>query len=252
MASLHMPFWVTSLYTGTWIFSEKWCKFQAVIQSTSGNASILTMGLIAFNRYFRVVKPALYNRVYSSKRMARLYCAIAWIASMLLATPPLYGWGKMIYYPSCSVCSFNWKIENISYIIVTVGVVINGTTVSILYCYYKIYKTLKESSQNVNAHGIQDGAASSARPETDIRLLKTCFTVVCVFQLTWAPISVAVIFETAGCVIPREVCTVAVYLMFTSSLVNPMIYGIMNSQFRGAFKRALMFGTCGNNQIQGS
>ena len=36
MASLHMPFWVTSLYTGTWIFSEKWCKFQAVIQSTSG------------------------------------------------------------------------------------------------------------------------------------------------------------------------------------------------------------------------
>ena len=252
MASLHMPFWVTSLYTGTWIFSEKWCKFQAVIQSTSGNASILTMGLIAFNRYFRVVKPGLYNRVYSSKRMARLYCAIAWIASMLLATPPLYGWGKMIYYPSCSVCSFNWKIENISYTIVTVGVVINGTTVSILYCYYKIYKTLKESSQNINAHGIQDGVASSARPETDIRLLKTCFTVVCVFLLTWAPISVAVIFETAGCVIPREVCTVAVYLMFTSSLVNPMIYGIMNSQFKEAFKRALMFGTCGNNQIQGS
>ena len=135
MASLHMSFWVTSLYTGTWIFSEKWCEVQAVIRSTLGNASILTMGLIAFNRYFWVVKPALYNKVYSSKKMARLYCAIAWIASMLLATQPLYGWGKMIYNPSCSVCYFNWKIENISYTIVTMGVVINGTTVSILYFY---------------------------------------------------------------------------------------------------------------------
>ena len=37
--------------------------------------------------------------------------------------------------------------------------------------------------------------------------------------------------------------------MFTSSLVNPLIYGIMNPQFRAAFKRALTFRGYGNNQI---
>ena len=26
MASFHMPFWIISLYKGTWIFSEKWCE----------------------------------------------------------------------------------------------------------------------------------------------------------------------------------------------------------------------------------
>ena len=51
MATLHMPFWVITLYTGTWIFSERWCEIQAVIQCTLGLASILNMGLIAFNRY---------------------------------------------------------------------------------------------------------------------------------------------------------------------------------------------------------
>ena len=252
MASLHMPFWIITLYTGTWIFSERWCEIQAVIQSTLGLASILNMGLIAFNRYIRVVKPALYSRLFPSKRMAGFYCALVWIASLLLATPPLYGWGKMAYHPLFAVCTFDWKFENILYVIVMVGVVLNGTTVSIFYSYYKIYKTLKESTQNLNAHSVQDGAAASGRPATDIRLLKTSFTVVCVFLITWGPVSAVVIVETAGSFIPRETFMAAVYLMFTSSLANPIIYGIMNPQFQRAFKRALIFGRYSNNQTSQS
>ena len=76
MASLYMPFWVTSLYTGNWIFSETWCEFQGAILGTLAIASALNMGLIAFNRYIRVVKPALYSRLFPSKRVARLYCAL--------------------------------------------------------------------------------------------------------------------------------------------------------------------------------
>ena len=45
MATLHMPFWVISLYTGTWIFSERWCEIQVVINCTLGVASIPNMGL---------------------------------------------------------------------------------------------------------------------------------------------------------------------------------------------------------------
>ena len=252
MASLHMPFWVITLYTGTWIFSETWCEIQAVIQCTLGLASILSMGLIAFNRYIRVVKPALYSRLFPSRRMARFYCALVWIASLLLATPPLYGWGKMAYHPIFAFCTFNWTIEHISWAIVTIGGVINGTAVSIIYSYYKIYKTLKGSTENLNAHRIQDGAPSSGRPATDIRLLKTSFTVVCVFLITWGPMSAVVIFEIAGSFIPREIYMAAVYLMFTSSLANPIIYGIMTPHFQVAFKRALIFGRYGNNQVSQS
>ena len=249
MASLYMPFWVTNLYTGTWIFSETWCEFQGAILGTLAIASALNMGLIAFNRYIRVVKPELYSRLFPSKRVARLYCALVWIASLLLATPPLYGWGKIVYHPLFTACCFDWKFENISYAIVIVGIVFNGTTVSIFHFYYNIYKTLKESTQNLNAHSMEDRVASSGRPETDIRLLKTSFTVVCVFLMTWGPISFVVLLETAGCSIPREVFMASMYLMFSSSLVNPIIYGIMNPQFRAAFKRALTFRGYSNNQI---
>ena len=247
MASLHLSFWVTSLYTGTWIFSEKWCEFQAAIQFTLGIASILNMGLISFNRYFRVVKPALYSKIFASKRMARVYCALVWVASLLLATPPLYGWGKMAYHPYFAVCSFTWEIQYISYAILVVGGVVNGTTLAIFYSYYKIYKTLKESTRNLNAHGIEDG-----RHRTDIRLLKTSFTVVCVFVMTWGPVSVIVIVETVGCFIPSRIFLAVIFLMFTSSLANPIVYGIMNPQFQAAFKRALSFGRYGNDQISQS
>ena len=199
------------------------------------------MGLIAVNRYIRVVKPALYNRLFPSKRIARVYCALVWIASMLLATPPLYGFGKMTYNPLFAICSFAWKAEHILYIILVVGVVINGTTVLIFYCYYKIYKTLKESTQNLNAHSIEDGAALSESPRTDIKLLKTSFTIVCIFLMIWGPVTVVVIVESAGIFIPREISMPVIFLVFIGSLVNPIIYGIMNPQFQAAFKRALRF-----------
>ena len=249
MATLYMPFWVISLHSGTWIFSEKWCQLSAAILSTLGATSHLTMGLIAFNRYVRVVKPAMYSRLFPSNRMARFYCALVWIASTLVATPPLYGWGKIAYHPFFAICTFSWKIQHISYGIVLMAVLVNGNTIAIFYSYYKIYKILKESTQNLNAHSAEDGAALSERRRSDIKLLKTSFAVVCTFVVTMGPGPVLVICETAGCLIPRTISLAAVYLMFTSSLVNPIIYGLMNPQFQAAFKRTLSFGRCGNNQI---
>ena len=254
MATLHMPFWVISLYTGTWIFSERWCEIQAVINCTLGVASILNMGLIAFNRYIRVVKPALYSRLFLSKLEKGTILLRPGKDSFFTSytTPPLYGWGKMAYHPLFAICTFNWTAGDITWAMITVSGVINGTTVSIFYSYYKIYKSLKESTQNLNAHSIEDAAASSRRPATDIRLLKTSFTVFCVFLVTWGPVTAVVIVETAGSLIPREIFTVAIYLMFISSLVNPIICGIMNPPFQAAFKRALNFGRYGNNQIRES
>ena len=125
-----------SLYRGASIFSESWCEVQAVIEATLGIASILTMGLIAFNRYIRVVKQALYNRLFPSKRTAQLYRGVVWIASTFFATPPLCGWGKVVYHRRYAICNF---------VLVIVGSGNTTTTAAIFYCYYKIYKILKES-----------------------------------------------------------------------------------------------------------
>ena len=91
----------------------------------------------------------------------------------------------------------------------------------------------------MNAHGQENGINNLNNHRTDMKLLKTCFTVSCFFVMTWGPGSIIVIFETIGFKMPQEVYTTITYLTFSGSFVNPIIYGIMNPQFKAAFKKAL-------------
>ena len=109
MATLNMPFWITSLFTGKWSFSQEWCEISASIHHTMVLASLLTMGLIALNRYMKVVKRSLYIKFFPSKRAAWLSCGLVWLVAVLFSTPPLYGWGKMNFDSDFLLCSFSWK-----------------------------------------------------------------------------------------------------------------------------------------------
>ncbi|XP_031550536.1 muscarinic acetylcholine receptor gar-3-like [Actinia tenebrosa] len=230
MAFLHMPFWVGSIITGRWVAGQTFCPWAAAMQFTFGICSILTMGLIAVNRFFKVVKSNSYAKYFKSRRSAVFYCLLVWMAAALLATPPLYGWGVMRYHDKFALCTLIWDKQHLSYVLTIILGVINGTTVVIFYCYYKIYKTVKSSSTNVAAH-LQNNASHA----TDIKLLKSTFAVVCFFLATWMPVSLVVVYETVGGRPPRFVFASVIFLMFTSSCGNPIIYGILNPQFRRAF-----------------
>ena len=245
MATLSMPFWITSLYTGKWNLGQEWCEFSASVQQTMGLASLLNLGLIALNRYVKVVKRALYTKFFPSKRVAWLYSGFVWLVSLLLATPPLYGWGKMNFDSDAFICAFNWRNENVSFLILHAGV-FNVTTCAIINSYWKIYRTVKESTDNVNANVVQNSVGAQRFHRTDIDVLKSCFTVVCFFLITWGPMGLVCFIITVGGHIPHKVLTVSVYLLFSSSVVNPIIYGITNPQFKQAFKKAFRCGRFGN------
>ena len=245
MATLNMPFWITSLYAGKWNLSQEWCEVSATVHHTIVMASLLTMCLIALNRYMKVVKRSLYIKFFPSKRAAWLYCALVWLVSVLFATPPLYGWGKMKFDSDFFVCTFNWKQGHVSFVIVLSGF-FYVTMFAIFYTYWKIYQTVKESTDNVHANVVQNGVGAPKFHRTDIHVLKSSLTAVCFFLITWIPKALCSFIIIGGGHIPREVTKVSAYLLFTSSLVNPIIYGIMNPQFKKAFKKAFSCGRYGN------
>ena len=251
MATLNMPFWITSLYSGKWILRQEWCEVSATVQHTMALATSLIMGLIALNRYMKVVKRTIYIKFFPSKRAAWLYCGLVWLVSVLFATPPLYGWGKMNFDSDFLLCIFNWKDGHFSFVIL-LGGFFDVTMVAIFYSYWKIYQTVKESTDNVNANVLQNGVSATRFHRTDIDVLKSCFTVVCLFLITWFPIAVCTFTITSGGYLPHEVRKVSVYLFFASSLVNPIIYGIMNPQFKEAFKKAFSCGRYGSDNTDQS
>ena len=203
------------------------------------------MGLIAVNRYLKVVKPNLYPKFFPNKRKARIYCAAVWLITALLSTPPLYGWGKFAYHKGFCVCTILYEIEQISYAICVAGIAVNSVTCVIIVCYYKIYRTVKASSANMSYHAaegnVSSTSSSDACPATDIKVLKATFTVVCVYMLCWIPVTMVALSEAVFGPPPRLVSIVVIYLMYCSSGVNPLIYGMMNPQFKAAFAKALKY-----------
>lgn len=229
MALFHMPFWFISIYNGKWIFSQQVCDFQAATMFAFGSASITTMAVISINRYFKIVRPQKYNDLFGSKKRVLIYCVLTWIVGVFFAMPPVYGWGVYKYHRQFIACSLIWE-HHISFVVIFLGGFVNGITITIFICYYKIYKVVKQSSQNVASHG--NGDTTSI---TDIKILKSTFAVVCGYVCCWMPVSIVCLTETIGGYPPRAIYAVSIYLMYSSSCINPIIYGILNPQFRRAF-----------------
>ena len=251
MATLNMPFWITSLFSGKWNFSQEWCDVSALLHHTMILASVFILGLIALNRYMKVVKRSLYIKFFPTKKAAWLYCGLVWLVAVLFSTPPLYGWGKMNFDSDFLVCSFSWKEGHFSFVILLAGF-LNVTTFAIIYSYWKIYQTVKESSNNVSVNVVQNGVGAPGFHRADIDVLKSCFTVVCFFLITWGLPGVCASTITGGGHIPHELRKLSVYLLFSSSLTNPIIYGIMNPQFKQAFKKTFSCGRYGNGNADQS
>ena len=86
---------------------------------------------------------------------------------------------------------------------------------------------------NVNANIVQNGVGAPRFHRTDIDVLKSCFTVVCFFLIIWGPVGLIIVITViiVGEHIPHEVLKLSVYLLLSSSVVDPIIYAIMSQQF---------------------
>ena len=81
------------------------------------------------------------------------------------------------------------------------------------------------------ANIVQNGVGAPRFHRTDIDVLKSCFTVVCFFLIIWGPVGLGDFVIIVGEHIPHEVLKLSVYLLLSSSVVDPIIYAIMSQQF---------------------
>ena len=244
-ALMVMPFWIVSLYSERWIFSTEICEWSATMQGICATVSGWTMAGIAVNRWVRVARRNVYSKFFPSMARTVIYCVMMWAFFVLLASPPLYGWGRVDYHQRAALCTLVWKIENLSYAMILVAIPFGMSYFIITICYYKIYRKVRASSSRMRAHALSSGMSSTSlssahftRPR-DIRILKVNFTVVCAYTACWVPGVLVILSETIFGPPPGFVNTIVVFLVFCSSGVNPIIYGVMNPQFKKAFRSTL-------------
>ena len=245
MATLHLPFWIVSLYSGQWPLGHLACRFVGFSELVFGTASLQTMAGIAVNRYFSIVKRNLYVKYFSDHKTTYLIIAFSWIVPVFVCSPPLYGWGTIEFSDKFTDCTMGWNVNDISYIAYILTLSILTTIIIIICCYFAIFRFVRRSSRQIQTHiqseihNNQHINTTTAKRET--KIIKIFVAVVGVYVLCWTPVCVVGIFEIIDRVAPRFVYIIVYYMMFSSSFWNPIIYSLFNTQFKEAFKQ--MFNT---------
>ena len=103
VAVLSMPVTAVSIIEERWVFGDAACEALGFFTILSFIASVMSLSMIAINRYFYIVKWNTYTTTFS-KRKAMLYGAAVWIVSIALASPPLFGWAEYRFIPGKSYC----------------------------------------------------------------------------------------------------------------------------------------------------
>ena len=240
MAIFHMPFWIVSLYYGRLMFSNATCQIVGSTLLMFGTVSLNTLAIIAVNRYLNVVKKHIYVKLFGGRRVAKLSCFLTWIVATMFTSPPLYGWGAVTFSEKFTDCVLAWEWEHFPYIVVLLTFAIILPTVLIFYAYISIYRKVRVSAVRLASHSIGVNLPNESLREiaqsSEQKVLLTSFTVVCVYLICWLPVCVVGLSQLFGYQQSRVFYMAAINLMFSSSFSNPIIYGLLNPQFKEAFK----------------
>ena len=240
-ASTVMPLTIGVLITGRWPYGEALCNVHAFFTLFSVYVSPTTMGLTAFNRYVRIVKPGHYSSIFNA-RQSKIYVAAIWlIVSGYALVPRLAGWTDYGFIPGYAVCTIVHPREAMKiahYCIVVVFFFLLPLAVA-TFSYYKIFTMVNQHKINTNL-AIKEECRISVR---EIHISKSLAIIVLAFALCWIPFWVVAMMQrfAPDTVVPRNVQLLCPFLLFFSSTINPFIYAGMNPSFRAEFRAILLF-----------
>lgn len=251
-ACMVMSLAVGVLITGGWPYGAALCNLHAFFTLFSVYVSPTTMGLTAYNRYVRIVKPQAYSRIFTTPR-SKLYVAAIWlIVSGYVAIPRLAGWTEYGFIPGYAVCTIVHPTETMKIIHYCIVVSfffllpLGTATVS----YYKVFTAI--SQHNLNMVSTNEGGEQQGRlTAKEIKITKSLAIIVLAFGLCWVPFWVIAVMQrfTSDAVVPRNVQLLCTFLLFFSSTVNPFIYAGMNLSFRAEFRSLLICRVCRSSSV---
>lgn len=224
VALFSMPVWVTYLLTGPngATLSRAWTMVDILI----GTASIMNLMAISFDRVLCIKNPLQYSHWMTPRK------ATAMIT------------GVWIYSISVAVTSFLFFVERIFNLIVFIMCFCVPLLV-IITAYSIIFKVALRQIRQIRAIAPNQYARSHSRFLKEFKAAKTLAVVVGAFVICWLPfVTLNVIYSLCDpshdCpVVKPEVIMVTKWMHYGNSLLNPIIYTVMNREFRRAFKALL-------------
>ncbi|KAG9333623.1 hypothetical protein JZ751_010796 [Albula glossodonta] len=200
--------------------------------------SLISLAMLSYDRYSTLT---VYNKRAPDYRKPLLAVGGSWLYSLFWTVPPLLGWSSYGLEGAGTSCSVSWTErtpQSHSYIICLFIFCLVLPVTVMVYCYGRLLYAVKQVGK------IRKTAAR--RREYHI-LFMVITTVVC-YLLCWMPYGIVALMATFGRpgTISPVASVVPSLLAKSSTVINPLIYILMNKQFYRCFlilfrcKRRLM------------
>ena len=224
-----MPLSVAFLASSKWPFGTSVCNVSAILKLSLAKVSLYTMALMALNRYYKIVKASKYQATFK-KKFIILTASVVWVAPIFVCLLAAFAFGfnaepKLEF----GICTQAF-LQSIDFTMSILIVFLYLPYFIIAFCYWNIYRVVKTHNTSVSwqSSNVQD-----------IKISKTLFVTVIGFASLWMPAHV-IFITSIHVTLPRELTLLATLLVFSSSCVNPFIYGFMNRAFKHDFKKCFV------------
>ncbi|XP_033633488.1 free fatty acid receptor 4-like [Asterias rubens] len=260
--TLMVPLVMVTRVTGVWVFGEVLCRLLTAVEFVCGIVSVWTMVLISVDRYQAIVS---LQRHRSTLNMTLLRLLLVWIGAAIFVLP------LVLYFRTTdstiednhtglrrnvTVCTFDFPgplYLPLIYSCINIVVVFIIPMSIITRNYRAIMRKFSMSLQRMREHMVaaprtdRSSAKASTNVQREARVMRMLITMVTVFVLMWGPVTMTIIalmadYDRNG--MESYQITAVFIVTYANAAVNPVVYGILNAQYRKRFARLFCKSQC--------
>ncbi|XP_074538645.1 green-sensitive opsin-like [Halichoeres trimaculatus] len=229
---------ITAL-NGYFIFGPMGCAIEGFMATLGGQVALWSLVVLAVERYIVVCKPMGSFKFTGAHAGAGV--VFTWIMAMTCAAPPLAGWSR--YIPEGLQCSCGPDyytmapgFNNESYVMYMFTCHFCFPVFTIFFTYGSLVLTVKAAAAQ------QQESESTQKAEREVT--RMCVLMVLGFLVAWTPYAsfAAWIFFNKGAAFSAVAMAVPAFFSKASALFNPIIYVLMNKQFRNCMLSTIGMG----------
>jgi hypothetical protein len=214
------------------------CHVSGVGAMLFGLSSIYTLVFVSIERFLATNYPLKHRNSFGEK-VVKYGLAVIWMWSGVVCVLT-FGISRYTYLKSFFHCIPDWG-DSLSY---TLAILFSGNVIPLailIYCNTRVLKIIHKRKQIQTMSKLQGSTKShTADHQREKRVSMIIIAVISLFIFCWTPYSIAITcLAVDGCTLPQEFMSAAVVLTISNGSFNPIIYGVMNRNFRAAFAAIL-------------